>query len=179
MAFTQEQKAAYLRSLERDGRLDPHAVVKAAKADPNCPIHADFEWDIKRAAEANWLDTARRLISNVRVVFIQDDKPMRLIHYTHDPRLPANTPGYVALPAVKLAIDAGHIIEAECSRAMAAITRARQVAAALRLESEMEELLGNLSGIRQRASEEAAALVAPPAAKGKRGRKSSGSEARV
>lgn len=50
------------------GSLTPAIVVEAAKADPECPGHAAFEWDKDAAAEQHWLNQARRLITSIRVL---------------------------------------------------------------------------------------------------------------
>ena len=52
--------------------LSVHEVVKAAK-NPKNPLHSEFQWNIEKAAYKHWCETARRLISAVRVVVINRD----------------------------------------------------------------------------------------------------------
>lgn len=49
---------------------DPQRLWQDAK-NPRHPAHLSFEWDIQRAAEAHWTETARRLIRSIRPL---DDK---------------------------------------------------------------------------------------------------------
>lgn len=52
------------------GRFQPEDIVEAARA-PRHPFHRHFQWDIHKAAHANWLDTARRITR--AVVLLPDD----------------------------------------------------------------------------------------------------------
>ncbi len=49
------------------GALDPDLVWKAAQTEEH-PLHPHFEWDVQKAAESHWRDTACRIIRCVRVV---------------------------------------------------------------------------------------------------------------
>jgi len=49
------------------GEVTPELVLDVAK-DKNCSIHDDFQWDDEKAATLYRLDTARRIIRNLRVV---------------------------------------------------------------------------------------------------------------
>jgi hypothetical protein len=49
------------------GEVTPELVLNVAK-DKNCSIHNDFQWDDEKAATLYRLDTARRIIRNLRVV---------------------------------------------------------------------------------------------------------------
>ncbi len=57
-----------LASITKDagGKLTPHAVVNAARAEKH-PLHGHFEWDDALAAEHYRLDQARSIIRVVRV----------------------------------------------------------------------------------------------------------------
>lgn len=50
------------------GELRPQTVWQRARADKNNPLHAHFEWDVQKAAEAHWTDQARTIIRCVRVL---------------------------------------------------------------------------------------------------------------
>ena len=43
-------------------------LVRVAKSSAS-PLHACFQWNVNKAAEAHWLDTARRLMGHLRVTF--------------------------------------------------------------------------------------------------------------
>jgi hypothetical protein len=60
--------------LGNGGELHPQDVVEEAR-DANSPLHAHFEWDDRRAAEAHRLDQARALIRSIRIV--DDDNKSR------------------------------------------------------------------------------------------------------
>lgn len=45
-----------------NGEIEPAMLWREAKGNPRHPAYKHFEWDIKKAAEAHWTDTARRII---------------------------------------------------------------------------------------------------------------------
>lgn len=54
-------------------RLRPQHVVDAARA-PRHPLHKHFEWNVDKAAQAHWLDTARSLCR--AVVLVNPSEPV-------------------------------------------------------------------------------------------------------
>jgi hypothetical protein len=62
-----------LDPLTRDGEGDVARRLVERSRPTRSPTHHLFEWDIKKAAEAHWLDRARELIASVEVVFEDDD----------------------------------------------------------------------------------------------------------
>lgn len=69
---------------ENDG-LEPEAVVQQA-ADPECILHAGFEWDDSKAAHAHRLQQARLIIRSVQVV-IESTPPRHIyVNVTTDDR---------------------------------------------------------------------------------------------
>lgn len=50
-----------LKLMNKDGMLDPHDVVNAARS-PDSPLHQHFTWDDSEAAEKHRLHEARQLI---------------------------------------------------------------------------------------------------------------------
>jgi len=63
---------------DRNGQeLTPEAVVVAA-SDPTSPAHHRFTWDDTAAARQWRLEEARRLIREVRITFVANDKPTTL-----------------------------------------------------------------------------------------------------
>lgn len=57
-----------LYRLQKEGRGEPSDVVEAARS-PKSPMHAQFEWDDSKAAEAHRLEQARYLIRSIEVVY--------------------------------------------------------------------------------------------------------------
>jgi hypothetical protein len=62
--------------LEYGGELHPRHTVNAAK-DSVHPLHRFFEWNNDEAADRYRLDQARALIRSVRVIDIEEGKPLR------------------------------------------------------------------------------------------------------
>jgi hypothetical protein len=62
------------------GKLVPDDVVAEAR-NPRSPLHQHFEWDDSEAAEKWRKEQARSLIASVRVVFIENDKPVEPLRY--------------------------------------------------------------------------------------------------
>ena len=68
-----EAVGSVLDRLANDGEGDVARRLVDASKPRNSPTHHLFEWDVKRAAEAHWLDRARDLIAQVEVVFHNDE----------------------------------------------------------------------------------------------------------
>lgn len=62
-----ELAAELVKVRKRSGALTPESVVEAA-ADPDHPLHSQFNWDDTEAADAWRRQQARILIARVRVV---------------------------------------------------------------------------------------------------------------
>jgi hypothetical protein len=134
MAGKREQRIAAalneIRSSNR-GRLTAAAVVEAAR-NPRHPLHREFQWDDKKAAQLQRLDRARELICVVSIVVSQQPHKITCPFYIRDPSLPAKTPGYTAINSDSIAArDAQNIIIDEMARIEGNIERARGVCAFL------------------------------------------------
>jgi hypothetical protein len=75
-----KQKAAAIRSLERDGLVDPAELIEAAR-DPMHPCHGDFTWDIEKAAEKCWWEEARALIRQCKFEVRVEDVGYPVVEY--------------------------------------------------------------------------------------------------
>lgn len=132
------------------GRLTPDAVVKDARR-KDSPLHGCFEWDLKKAAAAHWLDQARDLITSVRVTVQTTHTQVKSVFYVRDPSAGNGEQGYVSIKTLRsdkgLARDA---IVAEFTRVADALRRARELAAALDAGEEVETLIKSVVGLRQR-----------------------------
>jgi len=69
--------AALLALQNPSGDIRPQDVIDAAK-NPTSPLHKRFQWDVQKAAQANWLSTAKELIREVRV-FVKVHETSRTI----------------------------------------------------------------------------------------------------
>lgn len=130
--------------------LTPEVVVKDARR-PDSPLHELFNWDVEKAAEAHWNDVARSLIRNVRVRVIHEGRTLTAPYFVRDPALPHHQQGYTSV--IKLRSDADMARDAvadECARAASAFRRAREVAAAVGVESDVRDLLDETLALGQR-----------------------------
>jgi len=147
-----------LQSLYEDhGKLTPDLVVSAAR-DPESPLHGHFNWDVEAAALEQWREVARGLIRSVRVMFSTETMQISSVAYVRDPGLPANEQGYVRVGDVRRDKDAAHaVLVAEFSRAAAALTRSRELAAVFGLREEVEDLIERVHTAKRRTDEGVAA----------------------
>jgi hypothetical protein len=130
------------------GRITPALVLEAARS-PASPLHACFEWDDAKAAEAFRIDQARELIRKVRVVVVNQDVVIRHVAYVHDPDAAAREQGYRAIDAIRPdRATAYRVLEAEVARAHALMMRARELSTALELSPQVDQILGQLTALR-------------------------------
>lgn len=138
------------------GRLTADDVVRDAKR-KDSPLHAFFEWDTKKAAAAYWVQQARDLITSVRINVVTEQTKVSSVFYVRDPRADHQQQGYVSLTTMRSDADlAREAIVAEFSRVADSLRRAREIAAALECQSEVEGLLQSVVGLRQRFIEQPA-----------------------
>ncbi|MEQ8823795.1 MAG: hypothetical protein RIC14_05430 [Filomicrobium sp.] len=138
-----EKRLAFLH--ERDGGLSPAAVIEDAK-NPASPLHGEFEWDLKKAAYAHWVETARSIIRSVKVrVNHKDDTSTICPAYVRNPKLQNKESGYIKVEDARSELDvAREVLCDEVRRASAAVARARSVAQALGLDAEIDDLIFRL-----------------------------------
>jgi hypothetical protein len=58
---------------QHNGRLKPRYVWEAARASPRHPLHKHFEWDVQKAAEFYWDESARRLTRSIMILPNEDE----------------------------------------------------------------------------------------------------------
>jgi len=125
---------------QRHGVLTPELVVDEARK-KDSPLHEHFEWDVKKAAAQHWLDTARALIRSVRLQVVNETRVLTAPMFVRDPALPSHQQGYVRTADLRGDDDrARDLVADECSRAASAFRRAREVAAAVGVESDVAML---------------------------------------
>jgi hypothetical protein len=160
--MTTEQREAVRARLEQiaakhGGVLRPDDVVVDARA-KDSPLHAYFEWDVKKAAAKHWIDQARNLIVSVRVIITTETTRVSSVFYARDPRAPADEQGYVSVTKLRTDADmAREVLLDEFARVAAALRRAKELAAALNAEQEVDDLLQSAVGLQQRIAEMPAA----------------------
>lgn len=150
-----EQAVAILSEIaaKNSGKLTPDALVSAA-TDPDHPWHDRFEWDDSKAAHEHRLEQARTLIRSVKVVITTDTRTIQTVFYTRDPQAAPDEQGYVSLPQLRSDTELAHeALINEFSRASTVLTRARNLAAALSMEPEVDKLIEQVKRVKQIAAE--------------------------
>jgi hypothetical protein len=153
--MTPEQKAAVrdrLQELENanDGVLLVDAIVADAKS-KSSPLHSHFEWDTKKAAQEHWRNQARELIRSVMVTVNTMTSNVTSVAYVRDPRQASDKQGYVSVTAVRDDAElARDILVVEFSRVASMLRRAREIATVLGAQDDIETLIQQVVGLRQR-----------------------------
>ncbi len=132
------------------GVLRPFDVVQDARQ-PDSPLHELFEWDVEEAAQEHWMHTARRIIASVKVNITTETIVLKAPAYVRDPRLHGREQGY--LETIKLRTEheiAKEVLAGEVQNVISALRRARNVAAALDMESEIDRLMEEFLDMRMR-----------------------------
>lgn len=139
-----------LRTLERNGRLTPEGVVRAAKPDTS-PLHPYFEWNNSIAANAHRLEQARQLIRSVPLILERAERIISTVRYVRDPEAEAEDQGYISIEQLqKEPESAWALLDYEFTRAAAALNRAEKLADALGVKKDVEGLAKRLTTVRRR-----------------------------
>src|SRR5262245_3597627 len=76
---------AALREIEdREGRITPDGVIRAAK-NKNNVLHGEFDWNNTSAGHKWRLEQARELIRGVTVRVTTDKRTISVVSYVRDP----------------------------------------------------------------------------------------------
>lgn len=102
-------KEAAIRSLERNGRVDPADLIAAAK-DPSHPCHDDFTWDIEKAAAERWRDQSRALIRKCKFEVLVEEVTTPVVNYV--PSV-SDESVFVSLPKVRSASKTSAVLLSE------------------------------------------------------------------
>ena len=106
---------------------------------------------MKKAAAAHWIEQARDLITSIRIVVKTEHTNVSAVYYVRDPAAKSGEQGYVSVTKVRTDADmAREVLVAEFGRVADMLRRARELAAALEAQSEVEALLQGVVGLRQR-----------------------------
>lgn len=137
------------------GVLRPMDVVQDARQ-PDSPLHELFQWDVEEAALEHWMHTARRIIATVKVNITTETIVLKAPAYVRDPRLHGREQGY--LETIKIRTEheiAKEVLAGEVQNVISALRRARNLAAALDMESEIDRLMEEFLDMRMRLKEAA------------------------
>lgn len=139
----QERDREALRELERGGRLNKHDVVKAAR-NKNSPLHRHFTWSDKRCGELHRADEALRLIESYHIETVIVDEVVEVPNYVVDPDKRVGEAGHIALSKLQEDKRLGLLaLKSEAERVHSALTRARGIAIALGLRTELENMMSD------------------------------------
>lgn len=135
-------RARCIKALEdKFGRITAEKLVEAAR-DRRHPMHEDFPWDDKQAAHERRVDIARRILNSTRVEVTHSTKTISTVGYIRDPDADPGVQGYVNVTVLRTDREASEeALMAEVTRITSMYERARELAAALDLEDELETAL--------------------------------------
>jgi hypothetical protein len=135
-----EQRAAAIAACrDKSGRIMPYIVVDAAR-DPTSPLHDEFEWDVAKAAERDWIRTACELIRSVKFIVEYEDRKIVAPFYVSDPA--RDESAYIQTARIaKNGAMSERVLRDELARIVGAIHRAMNLAAAFNLKSSFERML--------------------------------------
>lgn len=149
---SQKIRQQVLAEMEREGRITAKRLVDAAR-DKKHPLHADFIWDDKKAAEMQRLECAREIIQSVRVIVTTETQRVSSIGYIRDPSAPPHAQGYISVARLQTDADMAYqALQQEANRIQSAVERARQFAVVVNLEGELEDILRSIARLRSAAS---------------------------
>lgn len=136
--------------------LRPEDVVNAAR-DKKHPLHSRFDWDDNAAAHKWRLQQARQIINSVRIVTHTDSRVIVTPYYVRDPSAKPDEQGYLSVETLRTDKDvAREAIVNEFSMAASYLRRARDLAAVLGIEKEVDEVSGKVEGLKTLAAQVAA-----------------------
>lgn len=148
-SLNERKIAQWLARISRNEPLTQELVVEKAR-DPKSPAHKYFEWRDSVAAHRYRLGQAGELIRSVKCEVVFEDRVIVAPAYVHQP---GSAPGYSHVEIVKKDdLTARRVMREEISRAIAAVERARSVAAAIGLIQQVDEISTLLRDLRGLAS---------------------------
>ena len=148
-----EQQKQYLQALaDKHGRLTPDTVVEDARS-KDSPLHTLFEWNLKAAAHAHWVERARELIRCIKVtVTTSTPATVRVVPmFVRDPDVPNDKQGYRKLLSVRSEPEVvQEVVLRELACVEAALKRAINVADVLSCTDMLSDLVERVSHAKSR-----------------------------
>ena len=123
-------KEAAIKALERDGRVDPNDLIKAAR-NPDHPCHGDFTWDVDQAASERWRDQARALIRQCKFEVVVEDMGSRSVTY-YVPEPGSTNDDFRSLPKIRSAGTVAAMFDSEMASLQGLASRVLGIAEAKR-----------------------------------------------
>jgi len=108
-ATKRAQKAAAVRALERNGKVDPQDLIKVARS-PNHPCHDDFTWDDTEAAERWRHHQAKEIIRELKFMVMEGEISFGVVAYVSSPDQDGK---FDSLPKIRAAPKVSVVLEAE------------------------------------------------------------------
>lgn len=156
--LTMERKAEQLEEirLRNGGILTRRAVVDAARVKSH-PLHGEFDWNDKSAAEAHRLEQAGELIRSITLVIVTEERRLESVAYVRAPTAGHREAGYTTVELLRGQPAASWAaLEAEVDRIEALLVRGRSIASAIGLEMQWDDVLMRLVALRRPPMMEAA-----------------------
>lgn len=139
-----KKQTTHLRTLEKKGRITPIRVVEDAKR-KDSPLHSIFTWDLRKAAEAHWLDKAAEVIRTYKVIVRVGALQLAYPVYIRDPTLSASERGSIRLDTLKShKTMAKKALAQECRNLAGSLRRAHGIAIVLGLEGLFQHMLDQI-----------------------------------
>lgn len=144
--------AQRLRELEvqSDGNLQPSAVVQDAKKESS-PLHSFFDWNKDRAAEAHWLDQARKLIRCFRYISTIETTKVSVPYYVRNPKVESHVQGYLATSTLISEPETGvKVVLHELACAKGLLVRAAKLAMAAGIKADVSLAISVVNDLRDK-----------------------------
>lgn len=147
MKLTEAQIERLQTLTDAGGRLTPSAVVADAKL-KGSPLHALFEWNVKKAAELHWTQRAREIIGAVEIVVNTSETTVKAPMYVRDPE--AKGEGYRSVASLAAdPVNARESLIYTLTVAAGHLRRAYDLAQPLGLSAEVDAMLGQIAGLQR------------------------------
>jgi hypothetical protein len=146
VSVTEEMEERAQALYDQNGIITADLVIEDAK-NPSSPFHKAFEWDVKKAALTCWRETAREIIRNVSYIKIENGQEVRTLRFLH---ISGQEQGYQHVAVIKSNRDvAVETLVNEVQILANVLTRVKNVAWVLDLDSQVDELLQQAGVVRK------------------------------
>lgn len=136
---------------DKQGRVRPKLVVEAAqraKTPGEKLLSSKFNWNVDEAAMEHWLDTAARLIREVKLKVVYDDVTIIAPYYVSDPV--SNDRAYLQTTRVAKQDEvAERVLRDELLRIESSIDRSRSLAKIFHLGAHLDRMLAEALQMRR------------------------------
>ncbi len=147
MKLTEKQTDRIHSLASERGGLKPSDIVEDAK-DKRSPLHALFVWDVKKAAQQQWLHVAREIIGSVTLVVQTNECIIKTPAYVRDPE--AKGEGYRSIVALQGdPVNARESLVYTLGVASGHLKRAYDLAQPLGLAAEVDQLVQQITGLQR------------------------------